>query len=369
MKSQIIPVIMCGGAGTRLWPASRETMPKQFIAMFSERSSFQETMLRVARNDLFGRPIVLTSADFRFIVAEQLQTIGMAADIVLEPARRDSGPAVAAATALGLRRCQDTILLVLASDHAMTKPDQFHAACREALPIAQRQLIVTFGIVPDEPAVTYGYLKSGCQLPDSKVRKLLAFVEKPDRATAQDYLRKGYLWNSGNFLFRADAMKAEIERFEPLIWQAADAAVNAAARDPDFIRLSESHFKAAPKISIDYAVMEKTTKSAVLPVDFGWSDLGSWDAVWAHAPHDESGNAVSGPVEVLNVKNALVMSDPAVLTAVIGLSDIAVVATPDAVLVAPRTATGDIKMLVEKLKAAGVKQATEHRRADSSHRA
>jgi len=200
------------------------------------------------------------------------------------------------------------------------------------------------------------------------VRKLEAFAEKPDRATAERYIQQGYLWNSGNFLFRADTMKAELERFAPDIWRAASEAVEAANADPDFLRLSADRFAQAPKISIDYAIMEKTAKSAVLPVDFGWSDLGTWDAVWANAPRDANGNALSGPVEAVNVSNALVLSDPNVLTSVIGLSDIAVVVTADAVLIAPRTATGEIKTLVEKLKAAGKKQATEHRKPEQSPR-
>lgn len=364
MSSRIIPVIMCGGAGTRLWPASRESLPKQFIPLFAERSTFQETMLRVARDDIFEKPIVLTSAEFRFIVAEQLQQTGIKADIVLEPARRDSGPAVAAATALGLKRATDATILILASDHAMTKVEQFHVACREAWPIAQQGLIVTFGIIPTEPATVYGYLKPGDVLSGSAVRKLEAFAEKPDRAAAEGYISQGDLWNSGNFLFRADAMKAELERLAPDIWRAAEQAVGAASADPDFFRLSADHFTRAPKISIDYAVMEKTTRSAVLPVDFGWSDLGTWDAVWANAPRDADGNALSGPVEAVNVSNALVLSDPNVLTSVIGLSDIAVVVTADAVLIAPRTATGEIKTLVERLKAEGRTQATEHRKSN-----
>jgi mannose-1-phosphate guanylyltransferase/mannose-6-phosphate isomerase len=359
---KIIPVIMCGGAGTRLWPASRESMPKQFIPLFAEHSTFQDTMLRVAQDSLFEKPIVVTSADFRFVVADQLRQAGVEADIVLEPFRRDSGPAVAVATVLGLQRSPDSVMLILASDHAVKKIDQFHAACRDALPVARDGSIVTFGIIPTEPATGYGYLKPGANFDGSKVRKLDAFAEKPDRTTAEAYIKQGYLWNSGNFLFRADVMMREMLQFQPEIWTAAQDAVTDATRDLDFLRLAEAPFGRAPKISIDYAVMEKTGSSAVLGVDLGWSDLGSWDSIWANADRDADGNALSGPCEVVNVHNTLVHSDGTILTTVIGLSDIVVIASADAVLVAPRSVTDDIKTLVGNLQKAGRSEATQHRR-------
>ncbi|MDF3810003.1 MULTISPECIES: mannose-1-phosphate guanylyltransferase/mannose-6-phosphate isomerase [Rhodopseudomonas] len=362
MASRIIPVIMCGGAGTRLWPASRESMPKQFIAMFAERSTFQDTMLRVANNDLFDKPIVVTSAEFRFVVADQLQQVGVCADIVLEPFRRDSALAVAVATVLGFRRSPDAVLLVLASDHAIKNVSAFHDACSDALPAATEGYIVTFGVIPTEPATGYGYLKPGLALNNGPVRKLAMFAEKPTRDMAETYIADGYLWNSGNFLFQADVMMREITRFQPEIGAAAEAAVDGAVQDLDFTRLAKAPFEAAPKISIDYAVMEKTEHSAVLPVDFGWSDLGSWDAIWAHADQDAAGNALSGRCEVVDVNNAIIHSDDSILTTVIGLNDIVVIASADAVMVAPRGITGEIKVLVEKLKAAGRSEATQHRR-------
>ncbi|MGP9813730.1 mannose-1-phosphate guanylyltransferase/mannose-6-phosphate isomerase [Rhodopseudomonas sp. NSM] len=362
MTSQIIPVIMCGGAGTRLWPASRESMPKQFIAMFSERSTFQETAIRVVGNALFAKPIIVTSAEFRFVVADQLQQVGVEADIVLEPFRRDSGLAVAVAAVLGRRRSPESILLVLASDHAIKKVDAFHTACADALQAAEDGYIVTFGVIPDEPATGYGYLKPGLPLGDGPVHKLDKFAEKPTRDMAEHYIRDGYLWNSGNFLFRSETMLNEIVRFQPELAEAAEATVAGAVGDLDFTRLAKAPFEAAPKISIDYAVMEKTDRSAVLAVDFGWSDLGSWEAIWANAEQDGAGNALSGPCEVVDVKNAIVHSDESILTTVIGLSDVVVIASADAVLVAPRGITSEIKVLVEKLKAAGRVEATEHRR-------
>ena len=362
MSSKIIPVIMCGGAGTRLWPASRESMPKQFISLFADRSTFQETLLRVNDAGLFEKPIIVTSSDFRFIVADQLRQIGVAADIVLEPMRRDSGPALAVANVLALQRDSEAMLLVLAADHAIKHVDRFHEACRNSIPAAQQGYIVTFGIVPTEPSTGYGYLKPGAVLADNKARKLDAFAEKPDRATAEIYIRDGYLWNSGNFLFKAATMKTEIERFEPAIWQACAGAVAHATADLDFVRLGEADFSAAPKISIDYAVMEKTAASAVLPVDLGWSDLGSWDALWANVERDADGNALFGPSEVIDVSNTIVQSDPSMLTTVIGVQDLVVVTSADAVLVAPRVVNDQMKTLVEKLRGKGRSEATQHRR-------
>src|SRR5438477_7570476 len=313
MPSKIIPVIMCGGAGTRLWPASRESMPKQFIPLFAKRSTFQETALRVAKDELFERPIVITSADFRFIVADQLRQVGVESDIVLEPVRRDSGPAVAVATVLGLKRSPDAIILILAADHAIENVEAFYAACRDALPAAESDQIVTFGVVPTEAATNYGYLKPGQALAGGKVRKLEMFAEKPDPARAESYVAQGFLWNSGNFLFRAARMKDEFKKHHPAIWDAVENAVRGAASDLDFLRLAEKPFSAAPKISIDYAVMEKTAKSAVVAVDMGWTDLGSWDAIWANANRDAQGNALSGPCEVLDVTNTILQSDESIL--------------------------------------------------------
>lgn len=319
-------------------------------------------MHRVSKPDLFGRPIVVTSADFRFVVAEQLLSAGVDAEIVLEPMRRDSAAAVAVATILGQARAEDSVLLILAADHAIKHLDRFDEACRLALPVAGQGRIVTFGVVPDAPSTAYGYLRPGPPILDGGVRVLEAFAEKPDAERAQSYIDEGYLWNSGNFLFRADVMRRELARFQPEVLSAAENAVASARSDLDFIRLGETEFAAAPRISIDYAVMEKTDCSAVLPVDLGWSDLGGWNAIWAHADRDADGNATSGPCEVLDVKNSLVSSDASILTTVIGLEDVAVITTVDAVLVAPRTVGSQIKSLLEQLQAKKRPEAAEHRR-------
>ena len=360
--ASLIPVLMCGGAGTRLWPVSRESMPKQFVQLIGDRSTFQQTLARIADPAMFARPIVITNADFRFIVAEQLRELDIAADIVLEPARRDSGPAVAVAAALAVRRDPAASVLVLAADHIVRKPEEFLAACRNAAAAVASGHIVTFGIRPTAAATSYGYIRPGAKLNGASALAVDAFVEKPDAATAARYLAEKYLWNSGNFMFRADIMLDEIARLEPAMAEAARAAVAELTQDLDFLRLAPEPFALAPKVSIDYAVMERTDRAAVVPADMGWSDVGSWDAVWENLDHDASGNAVSGPAAVLDSRNTLVRSDEAVLTAVVGIDNAIVIATGDAVLVAARDKAEDVKALVEQLKAQNRREAVEHRR-------
>jgi len=353
---------MCGGAGTRLWPVSRESMPKQFVPLIGDRSTFQQTLQRIADRTLFARPIVITNTDFRFIVAEQLRELGLEADIVLEPARRDSGPAVAVAAALAAQRDPAAIVLVLAADHIVRKGEAFVAACRAAAAAAAAGRIVTFGIRPSGPATSYGYIRPGAKLGGGAALAVEAFVEKPDAATAARYVADRYLWNSGNFMFRADVMLDEIARFEPAIAEAARAAVAEMTRDLDFLRLAAEPFARAPRKSIDYAVMERTQLAAVVQADMGWSDVGSWDAVWDNLEHDAAGNAVSGSAVVLDSRNSLVRSEDSMLTAVVGIDNAIVVATGDAVLVAARDRAENVKALVEQLKAQNRREAVEHRR-------
>ena len=358
----VIPVLMCGGAGTRLWPISRESMPKQFISLIGEHSTFQQAIRRISDPEIFGRPIIITSADFRFVVAEQLIQVGAEADIVLEPARRDSGPAVAVAAVLASRRDPSAVVFVLAADHLVRNQDAFLAACRIAAATAASGKIVTFGIRPSAPATNYGYIRAGAKLDGLSALEVDAFVEKPDAEMAARYVAQNYLWNSGNFMFRADVMLDEIARFEPAMAEAAHASVAEMQRDLNFLRLPEAHFSSAPKKSIDYAVMERTKLAAVLPTDMGWSDVGSWDTVWDNLDHDSSGNAVSGPVTVIDSHNSLVRSDDAILTTVVGMNNAIVVSTSDAVLVASRDSAENVKTLVEQLKAQNRREAVEHRR-------
>jgi mannose-1-phosphate guanylyltransferase/mannose-6-phosphate isomerase len=362
MLARIVPVIMCGGTGTRLWPVSRESMPKQFVPIVGPTSTFQQVLARVNSAELFARPIVITNADFRFVVAEQLRESGVEADIVLEPVRRDSGPAVAVAAVLAAERNRDALVLVLAADHVVRKPDEFREVCQRAATAAAEGRIVTFGIEPTHPATNYGYIRPGKQLNGTSVLAVEAFVEKPDAVTATNYVADRYLWNSGNFLFHAATMLGEIERFEPGMAEAAKASVHGLTRDLDFLRLAAEPFARAPKKSIDYAVMERTKLAAVVPTDLGWSDIGSWSTLWDVLDHDSAGNATDGPVVMLDSRNNLVRSEESILTTVVGLDDIIVVSTTDAVLVSARAKAEQVKTLVEQLKANNYRAGVEHRR-------
>jgi mannose-1-phosphate guanylyltransferase/mannose-6-phosphate isomerase len=358
---KILPVIMCGGSGTRVWPESRESLPKQFIPLVGDTSTFQTTMTMLA-DPAFEKPIVVSNFDYRFLVADQLREIGAEADIVLEPVRRDSGPAVAVAAGLAARRSPDSIVVVLAADHVVRDQAGLVELCKTAAEAAARGFIVTLGVKPDCPATGYGYLRAGAPIaPGSYVLKLEAFVEKPDRETAQDYIDAGYFWNSGNFIFRADVMQQEIAHFEPGIAEAAEAAINAAKTDLGFLVLNAESFQRAPKKSIDYAVMEKTTKAALIPADIGWSDVGTWRAVWELSDRDASGNSIRGNALIMDAKNVHVRSDET-LTTVVGVDDIIVVSTQDAVLVLSHEHGDQVKTLVDRLKRENRREAGEHKR-------
>jgi len=360
---KILPVIMCGGAGTRVWPESRESLPKQFIPLVGPRSTFQMIVTTLNEPVTFARPIVITNKEYRFRVAEQLDQIGLEAEIVLEPMRRDSGPAVAVAAELAWRRAPDTIVAVLAADHVIQAPDRFVELCRLAAAAATEGAIVTFGIKPTTPATGYGYIRPAAALQGhADIFGVGAFVEKPDAATAARYIAEGCLWNSGNFIFRADVMREEITHFEPQMAAAAAAAVEGIKRDLGFLVLDGKAFETAPKKSIDYAVMEKTARAAVIPADIGWSDVGSWQTVWELSARDARGNSVQGEGVVLDANNVHVRSTD-ILTAVVGVDNVIVVATQDAVLVVGRDQTHKVKQLVELLKAQGRPEATEHKRS------
>ncbi len=363
MPDQLItPVILCGGAGTRLWPVSREKMPKQFVPLIGTTSTFQQVLDRVTRPGVFATPMIITNAEFRFVVAEQARARGVTATIILEPQRRDSAAAIAAASEFALKSDPGAVLLVVAADHLIPDVEQFIADCRTALPAAIAGSIVTFGVTPTYPASSYGYIRAKPAADGAAVRPVEAFVEKPDAETAARYVSEGYLWNSGNFMFRAEVMLQELSRLEPAIRNAAKAAVDHLVADLDFFRLAEGPFSAAPKKSIDYAVMERTARAAVLPVAFRWSDIGSWNAVWDAQPHDTAGNVIEGPAEVMNTRNSLIRSEDTILTTVIGLTDIVVVATADAVLVVAKSEAEQVKDLVEQMKTRNRTEAIEHRR-------
>jgi mannose-1-phosphate guanylyltransferase/mannose-6-phosphate isomerase len=360
-SNHILPVIMCGGSGTRLWPASRDSMPKQFIDLLGGSSTFQTAVQRVTAPDVFLRPAVISSNDVRFIVAEQLAQIGAEADIILEPLQRDSAAAIAVAACHAARHAPETIVLVIAADHVINDAAAFAAACQAGMEPARQGHIMTLGVVPQHPATSYGYIKPGKPIKGTDACRVERFVEKPNVETAQVYIEQGFLWNSGNFLFRADVMIEELERFQPAILAAAREALERATTDLDFIRLHEDAFKLAPKTSIDYAVMEHTERAGVLPVSFHWSDIGSWGALWDASERDEAGNALRGNVEVVETRNSLVHSDD-ILTTVVGLDDVVVVAKPDAVLVTSRSRSELVKELVVSMRAKHRPEASEHLR-------
>jgi mannose-1-phosphate guanylyltransferase/mannose-6-phosphate isomerase len=353
---KIIPLILSGGSGTRLWPVSRACKPKQFFSFGSKRSLFQETVMR-CRSDLFDmRPIVVGADSHRFLLAEDLLNIGVTADILLEPVPRNSCAAIAIGAMHALRHNPDALVLVLASDHHIPDGKAFAQAVRTAAVDAADGHIVTFGVRPTRPATGYGYIAPGEPL--KQAFTIATFVEKPTAEKAELYCAKGFLWNSGNFLFRADVLIRELRALRADILLAAESAYIDAARDQEFLRLNERAFAKAPSISVDYAVMEKTSCAAVLPVDYTWSDIGSWDAVAHLLPSDSDGNTVIGEACILEGRNNLVHS-AGCLTSVVGLNDLIVVSTRDSVLVTDKRHAEQVKMLVERLSEQGRTEAHE----------
>jgi mannose-1-phosphate guanylyltransferase/mannose-6-phosphate isomerase len=335
MSKRIIPLIMCGGAGTRLWPSSREGRPKQFLPLFGARSTFQDTILRVSDSILFERPIVITSASYRFMVREQLDEIGLDADVLLEPTRRDSGPAIAAGAAFAQTRDEDAVVLALAADHVVTDTPAFVAACRQGLVAADSGHIVTFGIKPEQPATEYGYISPGRPIAGD-VKSVFKFVEKPDLATATGYIEAGYLWNSGNFMFRAAMLLDEYRNFDADSVETIAEAITKAGRDLGFFTLDAHAFGKAKSISIDYAVMEKTIRAK-----------------------DAQGNAAQGIAVFEDSRNCHVASDGPVV-ALEGVDDLVVVATQDAVLVSRQKDANGLKRLVTKLRVAAPQVTEDH---------
>ena len=360
--SQIVPVILSGGTGSRLWPLSREGYPKQFWPLVAAGTMLQETAARV-RTPGFAPPLVVCGEAHRFLVAEQLREAGIEEPrILLEPVARNSAAAIAAAAVLVGETSPDAVLWILAADHAVANVPKLLAAFESAANAARAGRICTFGIRPTAPETGYGYIEAGPSLPGAEgALEIARFVEKPDAATAQRFATDGrHLWNSGMFVATAGTLLRELETYAPEVLAAARGAVAEGTRDLGFVRLGPG-FAAAPSISIDYALMERTAHAAVVPCDPGWSDVGSWDSLWAIAEKDAAGNATKGPVATLGARNCYVRSE-GVLTAVVGLEDVVLVVTDDAVLACHRDRAQDVKAMVERLKAAKHKEATEHRR-------
>ena len=356
-----IPIIMAGGSGTRLWPVSRDTMPKQFIGLLDGGiSTFQATLRRFA-DKRFSPPIVVTNNTFRFIAAEQMAALGIKGDIVLEPERRDSAAAVAVGTVMASQRSADAVCVVVAADHAIEATQAFADDCVLAAGIALGGPIMTIGIKPTFASSAYGYLERGEATLGERAHALARFVEKPDRETAERCVSEGFLWNSGNFIFSAASMLEEMEKYCPEVLNAASAAVERAVRDLDFLRLDADSFAMAPAISIDHALMEKTRRAGVIAASFDWSDIGAWDAIHKLKEKDGNGNRLEGPVAVLDTRNSFIRSEE-MLTTAVGLDDMIVVATHDAVLVASMAQACRVKDMVAQLKREGRREASEHLR-------
>lgn len=356
----MIPVILSGGSGTRLWPLSRGQYPKQFLPLVSGHTMIQETVLRLNGIDGLQQPIAVCNEDHRFMMAEQLRNIGVTpAAIVLEPVGKNTAPAVAiAALSAG---SEDDVLLVLPADHVISDTAAFQSAVLQAEVLAKQDLLVTFGVVATAPETGYGYIKaSGNRVGDAF--RVEAFVEKPDAATAESYLARGdYYWNSGMFAFKAGCFLRELEKFNPDMLAVCRKALNAAKADLDFTRLDKDIFSACLADSIDYAVMEKSDQVAVIPLSAGWNDVGSWSALWDVAGKDEFGNAIKGDVLAIDSSNSYIHSSNK-LVAVIGVQDLVVVETDDAVMVAAKDRVQDVKAIVDKLKALKRDEAHVHRK-------
>lgn len=358
---KVIPVILCGGAGTRLWPLSRELYPKQLLALVDDYSLLQNTITRCAGHPDVTAPMLVCNEEHRFLVAEQLRKIEVEASrIILEPEGRNTAPAVALAAHEAMKTDDDAILVVLPSDHVIQQTALFLEALTTAIDLAKDDALVTFGVVPDKPETGYGYIKKG--MATGAAFKVDKFVEKPDVATASEFFQSGlYYWNSGMFVFKASAYLKELAAQTPRIAEAMAKATANASADLDFTRVNAEAFKSSPADSIDYAVMEHTADALVVPLDAGWSDIGSWDALWQISEKDEHNNTLVGDAVVHGVEGSLVWSESR-LVSVVGLKDVIVVETADAVMVASQDQAQDVKSIVNQLKSSGRIERTFHQK-------
>ncbi|QYY32306.1 mannose-1-phosphate guanylyltransferase/mannose-6-phosphate isomerase [Cupriavidus pinatubonensis] len=361
----ITPVILCGGSGTRMWPLSRSAYPKQFLALHGESTLIQQTAGRLAGVSDVASPIVVTNDEQRFLVAEQLRQIGVeGARVLLEPVGRNTGPAIAAAALVALHDDPDSILLVLPADHVIENVERFRQIVEQAHRFAANGKLVTFGIAPTEPHTGYGYIHRGDRLPGPyPAYSVDAFVEKPDTTRAAEFLESGdYYWNSGMFLFRADAYLRELEQFAPDVLCHVREAVSLAKQDYDFLRLQRDAFSASRADSIDYMVMEHTSHAVVLAaVELGWSDVGTWSTLAAISPRDGNGNTLIGDVVAHDTRDSFIRSEHR-MVAVLGIDNLVVVETADAVLIASKECASDVKTIVEQLNATGRVESEMHRK-------
>jgi len=360
---KIIPVVLSGGSGTRLWPMSRAALPKQLLPLVSELSMLQETLNRLSGWADIDSPIVVCGNDHRFMVAEQLRALNITPkSIMLEPVGRNTAPAIAAA-AFALVNEPDALMLVLPADHVIRDVDAFEKAVMRAAVAAEAGRLVTFGIQPSSPETGYGYIQSGAVIADAEgCFEVRQFVEKPNLETAESYIKSGdFFWNSGMFLFKPSVYLAELEKFKPQIIRQVKLALESSYQDLDFCRLEEKAFTASPSDSIDYAVMEQTSLAAVVPVDIGWNDVGSWTALWEVHARDTDGNSLRGDVFALNVKGSLIRSESRIVAA-IGVKDLIIVETPDAILVVHKDCAQEVKKVVDHLKLNGRSEHDQHSR-------
>lgn len=356
-----ISVIMAGGSGSRLWPLSRSMFPKQFLALDNKNdlTMLQATLERIDQMSTL-EPIIITNEQHRFIVAEQLREYGTKSKIILEPVGRNTAPAIALAAFESIKNGDDPILLVLAADHVVLNKQAFQESIRNALSQAKLGYLVTFGIVPTAPETGYGYIHRGEAISEQAYR-VAQFVEKPNLETAQQYVSSSnYYWNSGCFMFKASAYLAELKQFSPDIYEACEKSVYKTTVPSDFIRVNEAEFLKCPDDSVDYAVMEKTTKAVVVPMDAGWSDVGSWSALWEVSDKDDKQNVYRGDVIMKNTSGCYIYA-PNKLVAAVGLENIVIVETKDAVLVADKSKVQEVKQVVEQLKDEGRREYLEHR--------
>lgn len=359
-EASIIPVLLSGGTGTRLWPLSRENYPKQLLALLDDKTLLQQTMMRIDEPALFGNPIIVTNVEHRFLVAEQLRAIHKDAAVVLEPFGRSTAPAIAIAALMAARSNPDAIILAMPVDHIVRDAVAFRRAVAAGLPAAREGRFVLFGVRPDSPATGLGYINMGDALAATPgVHHVGGFIEKPDLPKAETLLASGsHLWNSGIFLLPVKNYLEELERLAPDVLAACREALSGAVKDLDFLRIAEEAFAASPSISIDYAVIEKTDKSVVVPVDIGWNDVGSWLALWKMGAKDEANNVKVGDVISEDVKGCYLRSEGP-LVAALGVDDLIVMAAPDVVLVAKRDRDQDVNKLVARVRANGHRTATE----------
>jgi mannose-1-phosphate guanylyltransferase/mannose-6-phosphate isomerase len=358
----ITPVLLSGGSGTRLWPVSRSLYPKQLLPMTGERTMFQETARRFTGAACFAPPLVVCNDEHRFIIAAQIQDAGVTPNsIVLEPLGRNTAPAAAIAALLLAQQAPDSLMLLAPSDHVIDDLPGFLAAVQIAARAATQGRLVTFGIRPNRPETGYGYIRRGAALKEAPGAFAVgAFVEKPDRPTAERFVAEEiYFWNSGMFLFAPQVYLQELSRYAPDILAKAEHALKQSRRDLDFVRLDRDAFGACQAISIDYAVMERTDKAAVIPADIGWSDVGSWSMLWDRAAKDPNGNVAAGDVLIQDGRNNFIRSDDR-LVAALGVDDLVIVSTHDAVLVARRDRDQDVKLIVDRLLKAGRSEASQH---------